>query len=109
MDIKKIFEKVQSENTFIKTTEKTTIDSSQKAVLNRKGNILFNSGDIEAARRIFMTTGYTDGLNRVGDYYNSNGRPLEALRMYWISPDRKKAETLIYQLSIIIQDLIHND
>ena len=109
MDYKKIFEKHNDENIFIKTTAKFPIDSSQKAALNRKGNNFFNSGDIESARRIFLTTGYSDGLTRVGDYYNSNGRPLDALRMYWVAPDKKKAEPIIMKLSAIIQDLLTND
>ena len=67
MDYKRIFEKAEGQNTFIKTTLKPGIDGTQKVILNRKGNVLFNSGDIEGARRIFMTTGYTDGLVRIGD------------------------------------------
>ena len=109
MDYKSIFEKVQGQNTFIKTTARPLIDGTQKAALNRKGNVLYNSGDIEGARRIFQTTGYSDGLVRVGDHYNSKGRSLDALRMYWIAPDRKKAEPIIIQLSAVIQSLIHND
>ena len=106
MDYKSVFEKVQGQSTFIKTTAKTPIDGPQKAALNRKGNVLYNSGDIEGARRIFLTTGYSDGLCRVGDYYKSQGRPLDALRMYWIAPDHHKAEALIMQLSAIIQNMI---
>jgi len=109
MDYKSIFEKVQGQNTFIKTTAKPAIDGGQKAALNRKGNNLFNSGNIEGARRIFLTTGYSDGLVRVGDYYNSKGRTLDALRMYWIAPDRSKAEPIIMQLSVVIQSLLHDE
>jgi len=109
MDYKSIFEKQQNQNSFIKTTAKPAMDGSQKAALNRKGNVLYNSGDIEGARRVFLTTGYSDGLVRVGDYYNSKGRPLDALKMYWIAPDRKKAEPIIVQLSLVIQNLINNE
>ena len=109
MDYKSIFDNFKDQNTFIKTTIKPFIDGSQKAALNRKGNILFNAGDIEGARRIFLTTGYSDGLVRIGDHYNSKGRPLDALRMYWIAPDRKKAEPIISQLSVIIQSLLHQE
>jgi len=109
MDYKSVFEKMQGQNSFIKTTAKPAVNGSQKAALNRKGNILYNSGNIEEARRIFITTGYSDGLVRVGDYYNSKGRPLDALRMYWIAPDRNKAEPIIMQLSAVIQNLIHNE
>ena len=109
MDKKKIFEKFDDKNAFIKVTAPTPVDGSQKAALNRKGNQKFNEGDIEGARRIFMTTGYSDGLSRVGDYYKSNNRLLEALRMYWAAPDRKKAEPLIEKLSFLLQNLIQEN
>jgi len=109
MDLESMFEKIDGNNSFIKTTVKPQIDGSQKAALNRKGNILYNSGDIEGARRIFLTTGYSDGLSRIGDYYNSEGRSLDALKMYWIAPDRNKAEPIIIKLSSIIQNLIHDE
>ena len=56
-----------------------------------------------------MTTGYSDGLSRVGDYYKSQNRLIEALRMYRIAPDRNKAEPLIEQLAGIIKVLIESD
>jgi hypothetical protein len=109
MDYKKIFEKMNDQSNFIKTVARPAIDGSQKAALNRKGNILYNSGDIEGARRIFLTTGYSDGLVRIGDYYKSKGRDLDALRMYWTAPDRGKAEPIIMRLSEIIKDLINEE
>jgi hypothetical protein len=109
MDYKKFFEKVDDQNTFIKTVARPAIDGSQKAALNRKGNMLYNSGDIEGARRVFLTTGYSDGLVRIGDYYKSKGRELDALRMYWIAPDRGKAEPIIMRLSEIIKNLINEE
>jgi len=109
MDIKKTFEKFDGQNTFIKVSSPGNVESPQKAALNRKGNQLFNEGNIEAARRIFMTTGYSDGLSRVGDYYKSQNKNLEALRMYWIAPDRTKSEPLIEQLALFLQSLIQED
>jgi len=105
MDYKKVFGKFEDENVFIKTTAQPSMDSARKVALNRKGNVLFNSGDIEGARRIFMTTGYSDGLSRIGDYYKSQNRFIEALHMYWIAPDRVKAEPLVAQLAGIIQNM----
>jgi len=109
MDYKKFFEKFEDENIFIKTTVQPSVDSAQKAALNRKGNVLFNSGDIEGARRIFMATGYSDGLCRVGDYYKSKNRPIEALRMYWIAPDHTKAESLIIDVVGAVQAFMHEE
>ena len=106
MDYKKFFDKFDDKNVFIKTSIPSPMDSSQKTTLNRKGNVLYNSGDIEGARRIFMTTGYSDGLCRVGDYYRSQNRPIEALRMYWIAPDKTKCEPMIIKLAEIMRKLI---
>jgi hypothetical protein len=109
MDIKKTFEKFDDENTFIRTTSAQPIDGSQKAALNRRGNQLFNSGDVEGARRIFITTGYSDGLSRVGDYYKSQNRILDALRMYWIAPDRNKSEPIFKELAFLMQGMINEE
>ena len=107
MDYKKYFEKFDDKNVFIKTSIQPSIDVSQKTALNRKGNVLFNSGDIEGARRIFMTTGYSDGLSRVGDHYKSQNRLIEALRMYRLAHDKNKSEPLIMKLAEVIRDLIN--
>jgi hypothetical protein len=109
MDYKKVFGKFEDENVFIKTTVQPSMDSAQKAVLNRKGNALCNAGDTEGARRIFMATGYSDGLSRIGDHYKSQNRFIEALHMYWIAPDRTKAEPLVMQLAGTIQNIIHEE
>jgi len=53
-----------------------------------------------------MATGYSDGLSRIGDHYKSQNRFLEALHMYWIAPDRVKAEPLVMQLASIMQNLV---
>jgi len=106
---KKLLEKFDDKNAFIKVTEPSPVEGSDKASLNRKGNQKFNEGDIESARRIFMTTGYSDGLSRTGDYYKSQARPLEALKMYWMAHDKNKANPIIEQLSYLLQDILHED
>jgi hypothetical protein len=109
MDCKKLFNRFEDQHVFIKTVKRTPMDVSQKAALNRRGNVLYNAGDIEGARRIFLTTGYSDGLVRIGDYYKKQGKPLDALRMYWIAPDKTKAGAIIEELSVVIKSLIHED
>ena len=96
---------------FIKQTERPSpaVDAAQKAFLNRKGNLLFNEGNIEGARRIFMTTGYSDGLTRIGDYYKSKGRAIDALEMYRLAPNKKKADELIMQLAMLIKTMLAGD
>jgi hypothetical protein len=126
MDYKKIFERFEKEDArtldrsprdvspaFIKTTAKLpTLDAAQKVALNRKGNVLFNSGgaeNIENARKIFQATGYSDGLSRVGDAYKKQGRYIDALHMYQIAPDHKKFDELTTRLAAIIQNLLHKE
>ncbi|MDR0636885.1 MAG: hypothetical protein LBF87_07385 [Treponema sp.] len=119
MDYKKIFERFEKESVssrdnrpvFAKTTAKpSALNAAQKVALNRKGNVLFNSGsaeNIENARKIFQTTGYSDGLSRIGDAYKKQGRYIDALRMYRIAPDQKKFDELTMRLAAIIQNLLH--
>ncbi|MDR0684315.1 MAG: hypothetical protein LBF83_04225 [Spirochaetaceae bacterium] len=107
MNTKELLERFKGEEIFLKSCEKRPLDSRQKTQLNRKGNMLLNQGDVESARRIFITTGYSDGLSRIGDYYRSKGRIIDALRMYWIAPDKKKSAEIIMELSFMVKNLIH--
>lgn len=93
----------------IKTADLPTpgVEPDRKVKLNRKGNELFNKGEVEAARRIFQTTGYSDGLIRVGDRYLSERRPIEALKMYRLAKDEKRSERLIGSAALVIQYLLH--
>ncbi|MDR0503094.1 MAG: hypothetical protein LBH16_07210 [Treponema sp.] len=109
MDIKKIFEKHESSSSFIKVTTPAPVEGSTKAALNRKGNELFNKGDIEGARRVFLTTKYSDGISRVGDYYKSKDRIIDALQMYHLAPDRSKSQPIIEQLALVMQAMLHDD
>jgi len=106
---KKILEKFDDKNAFIRVSSPSPVEGSDKVALNRKGNKIFNEGDVEGARRIFMTTGYSDGLSRVGDVYKTENRPLEALRMYWMAHDKNKANPLIEYLAFTVQDMLHAD
>lgn len=96
---------------FIKSTDLPVkeLDSEQKAALNRKGNEFFNDGDIERARRIFITTGYSDGLSRVGDWYSTKGKELEALKLYWLAHNRRKADPLIGKIAAVLGTIIKGD
>ena len=96
---------------FIKVTENalTPLSSEQKVVLNRRGNQLFNEGFINEAQRIFITTGYSDGLTRIGDYYAAKNNTLEALRMYCLAKNKRKSEPIIDSLVRLIRVLIDTE
>jgi len=77
--------------------------SAERTALIRKGNELFNAGQIEAAKKIFITTRYGDGITRIGDYYQEKRNPLEALRMYWIAPAPQKRERLLEKAAEVVR------
>lgn len=93
---------------FIKTTGDRvgTLTSEQRTLLIRKGNELFNTGRMEQAKRIFLTTGYTDGLIRLGDHYDKNNDPYEALRLYKVAPAPEKAEVIIEKMAGVLRQLL---
>ena len=80
----------------IKTTDypNQELTPSDKAQLNRKGNIFYNEGKIDLARRIFQTTGYSDGLIRIGEFYLNHEQPIEALKMFKLAHDDVRTETM---------------
>ena len=101
---KENFLKNINKKNFVKITEsgKKELKTNDRVALNRKGNQFFNEAKIEVARRIFITTGYSDGLTRVGDYYYKNNNYLEALKMYSIAPAPEKKDELIKKISSVI-------
>jgi hypothetical protein len=101
-----VFDGCEGEAVFIKETAPLPLDGASKAALNRKGNVSINAGDVESARRIFLTTGYSDGLSRVGDCYKKEGRMLDALRMYRLAHNGAKQEEIIAQAALLIRELI---
>ena len=85
------------------------LKKEDKVVLIRKGNELFNKGKYDLAKKIFLTTGYTDGLIRLGKYYYKNNLPLEALRMFWLAPYRKGIDGLMNKFVHIISSWLNED
>lgn len=108
--IKEALEKIPDQG-FIKTTSESNknLKKEDKVALIRKGNECFNKGKIDIAKKIFITTGYSDGLIRLGNYYSKHNKPFEALRMYYLAPDKKNAEAIIEKMSRIIKCMLHED
>jgi len=105
-----LFERFPTDG-LIKTADLPTsgLEPDRKVKLNRRGNELFNGGDTEAARRIFQTTGYSDGLIRVGDRYLGDRKPIDALKMYRLARDEKRTEALVATAAIVIQKMLHEN
>ena len=89
---------------FLKVTKPgVRLDGQQRSALIRKGNEFFNQGNIENAKRIFLTTGYSDGLIRIGRHYEQQDKHLEALRMYWLAPAPERRDALIERTASIVR------
>lgn len=89
---------------FLKTNagRKAPLARDKRAALIRKGNELYNKGEIALAQRIFVTTSYSDGLIRIGDRFLKGGQPLEALKMYLLAPAPDKTEVVIGQIAQVM-------
>ncbi len=110
LEFKKNLSDKSSPEGFIKVTDNPIggLSSEQKVILNRKANIMFNNGNIEDARRIYITTGYSDGLTRVGDYYMNKNESLKALKAYYLAHNKRDAEPIYESIAKIISKIIQN-
>jgi hypothetical protein len=86
--------------------EKTKVDPASKAALIRKGNQLFNDGEVDTAKKIFLTLGYTDGIIRAGDYYYKKCEYWEAYRLYNLAPAPAKVDYLIERMAGVVREWI---
>ena len=94
---------------FIKITDNPVggLSSEQKVILNRKANMMFNNGNIEDARRIFITTGYSDGLTRVGDFYMNKNEPLKALKAYYLAHNKRDCEPIYDSIARVVSSMLN--
>ncbi len=82
----------------------------ERLVLIRKGNELFNRGEIAQAARIFVTTAYKDGLIRVGDYYYfDQENPLKALYYYLESGYRRRIDEVSERMAAVIKKWLRDE
>ncbi|MBN1413289.1 MAG: hypothetical protein JW969_20780 [Spirochaetales bacterium] len=109
MGISELLKKLPKEG-FIKVTrnEQNKVEKGQKAALIRKGNELYNKGQYEMAKKIFLTTNYTDGLIRLGEYYWKKKNPFEAFRMFWLAPFKKKQDAMVEKMAGIIRSWLQD-
>lgn len=107
-DLKKQIDLKQGQNGFIKVTDFPidNLSDQQKIPLIRKANALFNEKKYEMAKRIYMTTGYSDGLTRIGDVYANDNNFLEALKMYLLAHNTRKSEPIVKDISKIISKIL---
>ncbi|MBO4404430.1 MAG: hypothetical protein J5780_03765 [Treponema sp.] len=109
-DLKNIIRAKQGSQGFIKVTDLPVenLSDAQKVMLNRKANTLFNEGKINEAERIFITTGYSDGLSRTGDFYMKKNEYLKALRLYTLAHNSRKLNPLVEKISEAVSFVLKN-
>lgn len=107
-ELKKQIDLRQDNQGFIKTTDMPLrgLSDQQRVVLIRKANELFNNGKIEEAKRIYIATGYSDGLSRVGDKYAREDMYIDALKLYTLAHNNRKKEPLIEKMAQIVSAML---
>ena len=100
-----------SSDGFLKVSGKPgeALSSQDRATLIRRGNEFFNAGNLTAAKRVFVTVGYTDGLIRLGNHFSKHGDVLEAFRMYWLAGDRRRIDEMSEQFAGVIRRWLQED
>ena len=93
----------------VRATDGTSLSSRDRVALIRKGNEMFNRNELTAAKRIFMTVRYADGLIRLGNHYMNEGDPLEAFRMFWLAGDTRRITEMSEQMAGGIRKWLRED
>lgn len=96
---------------FIKATgpAKPVLTGEQKAQLIRRANELFNKGDYAMAERIYIATGYSDGMVRMGDTHFRQQRYPEAMRLYQLAPAPDRVSRLARRMALVVQQWLIED
>jgi hypothetical protein len=82
----------------------------ERAALIRRGNELYNRGDITDALKIFLATNYGDGIIRVGDYYYfEKGDRISGVKLYYRANHRKMVERFAEEAASVIHLLLEED
>lgn len=99
----------RSSEGFLKVGSPADITAKDRVALVRKGNEFFNQQRYDAAKRVFLTVKYADGLIRLGDHYMAEGQTLEAFRMFWIAGDRRRIEEMAEKMAMVVRKWLHDD
>ncbi len=87
-----------------------SLDKKERAALIRKGNELFNKGEIDKALKVFLQTDYKDGLARVGDfYYFDKKMPLMAFKFYKLANMHGKVNEIFERMIFALSQWIGED
>ncbi len=83
------------------------MDSKERVELIRRGNELFNNGEINKAAALFVKTGYRDGLTRIADHlFYDKRQPLYALKYYRMVNRQDKVQEIFERMAFALGKLL---
>jgi len=83
------------------------MNEKQRVELIRRGNELFNAGEVAKAAAIFVKAAYRDGLTRVADYYFYDRKlPLVALKYYRMVNRQDKVQEIFERMVFALGKLL---
>lgn len=86
------------------------MDNKKRVEIIRKGNELFNAGDIDEAEKLFTITGYKDGLTRIADFYFYDKKlPLSALKFYKMVKREDKVKEIYERMFFAMNKMAGNN
>ena len=86
------------------------MDTTERAMLIRRGNELFNGKDYKNALKIFIAVEYKDGIARMaGVMEHEKKDKVTALKLYIKSGMRGNVEKLSYEMAQTVRFLVKED
>ncbi len=110
-DLKKQIDSIHEAFGFIKVTDNPVsgLNDQQKVLLNRKANELYNEGKLDMAERLYITTGYSDGLSRIGEKYQEKSEYMKALRMFLLAHNSRRSEAIIERIAALLSEILKSE
>lgn len=86
------------------------MDDQARIALIRRGNELFNNGDMKNALKIFLSTNYKDGIIRVADnlYFDKKDK-ISAVKLYKRANHQKVIDDFAEKAAAVIRALLNED
>lgn len=86
------------------------VDDQARIALIRRGNELFNNGDLKNSLKIFLSTNYNDGIIRVADvlYFDKKDK-ISAVKLYKRANHKKVLDDFAEKAAAVIRTLLNED
>lgn len=83
------------------------MNQKERIELIRKGNELFNRKCYTEAEKLYVKTGYKDGLVRIGDYlYYEKKQPLAAFKYYKMAGSTGKVNEIFERMVFAFKNIL---